>query len=243
MKPYLSVVIPAYNEEDNIKKGAPQAVLTYLKKQKYSWELIFVDDGSKDNTAQALAQFEKKGTNIHLIKNPHQGKAGTVITGMLGSHGEIVLFTDMDQATPINQIEKFFPFFEEGYDVVIGSRHGRKGAPLIRKLMAFGFAFLRNIILGLPFSDTQCGFKAFKNEVVQEVFTNLKIHGKRQEISGAAVTAGFDIEVLYLVKKLGFKIAEVPVVWEYKGTGRVNPIKDSIAGIAGMLAVRKAYRQ
>lgn len=240
MKPYLSVIIPAYNEEGNIKKGAPDEVLDYLRKQKYQWEVIFVDDGSIDKTAKLLAQFEKKDKRIHLIKNPHQGKAGTVITGMLTANGEIVLFTDMDQATPINQIEKLFPYFEK-YDVVIGSRKGRKGAPLLRKLMAFGFVLLRNILLGLPFSDTQCGFKAFKYGVVQKVFPNLKIHGKRETIQGAAVTAGFDIEVLYLAKKLGFKIAEIPVLWEYKGTGRVNAIRDSLAGIKGILAIKSAY--
>lgn len=241
MKPYLSIIIPAYNEEANIKKDAPGQVFDYLKKQKYTWEVIFVDDGSVDKTADLLAQFEKKDKRIHLIKNSHQGKAGTVITGMLAASGEIVLFSDMDQATPINQIEKFLPYFDK-YDVVIGSRHGRKGAPIIRKLMAFGFAFLRNLLLGLPFSDTQCGFKAFKREVVKKVFPNLKIHGKREKIQGAAVTAGFDIEVLYLAKKLGFKIAEVPVEWEYKGTGRVNALRDSLSGFKGILAVRNAYK-
>lgn len=255
MRPYLSVVIPAYNEEENIKKGAAKEVLNYLRKQKYLWEVIFVDDGSQDETGKLLAKIAKKyssapaGQAVRLIKNPHQGKAATVITGMLAAKGAIVLFTDMDQATPINQLEKFFPYFEnqlpdgsKGYDVVIGSRKGRHGAPLIRKLMAYGFAFLRNLLLGLPFSDTQCGFKAFKREAVAKIFPNLKIYGRKKRIVGAAVTAGFDIEVLYLAKKLGLKTAEVPVEWQYKGTGRVNPLRDSLAGLRGILAVKKAYR-
>lgn len=246
-KIFLSVVIPAYNEEQNIKGGAPDKVLSYLKKQKYSWEAIFVDDGSQDKTASLLEVAAKGGNDvqvrgrIRIIKNPHQGKAATVTTGVLAARGEIILFTDMDQATPISEIEKFLPVFKNGYDVVIGSRNGREGAPLFRKLMAAGFALLRNLILGLPFSDTQCGFKAFTNETVQQIFPNLNIHGPGKEIRGAAVTAGFDTEVLFLAKKGGFKIAEVPVNWHYQKTGRIRILKDSIDGLKGILAIRRVY--
>lgn len=241
MKPYLSVVIPAYNEERNIKRGAPNQVLSYLKRQKYEWEVVFVDDGSTDDTVDLLSKLVQKNEHIRLIRNPHQGKAATVTTGILAAKGEIVLFSDMDQATPIDQISKFLPFFEEGYDVVIGSRAGRRGAPIARKLMAWGFSFLRNVFLGLPFSDTQCGFKAFSQEAVKRIFPNLEIHGLGKSIRGSAVTAGFDIEVLFLAKKLGFKIAEVPVNWHYQKTGHVRIVKDSIDGLRGMLAVRRVH--
>lgn len=241
MKPYLSVVIPAYNEEQNIKRGAPDKVLSYLKKQKYSWEVIFVDDGSQDKTVQLLEAIVKKDKRLRIIKNPHQGKAATVTTGVLAGDGEIVLFTDMDQATPISEIEKLLPFFKNGHDVVIGSRKGREGAPLVRKLMAAGFALLRNFILGLPFSDTQCGFKAFTNKAVRQIFPDLKIHGMGREIHGAAVTAGFDTEVLFLAKRGGFKIAEVPVNWHHQKAGHVRILKDSIDGLKGILAIRRVY--
>lgn len=238
MKPYLSVIVPAYNEEQNIKKGAPQRVLDYLKKQEYSWELIFVDDGSLDRTANLLSEFEKKDTRVHVIRNPHQGKAATVTTGMLAGNGEIILFTDMDQATPINEVEKFIPWYKAGYDIVIGSRSGRRGAPIIRKLMAWGFMALRTLILRLPLKDTQTGFKAFNHSAAQDIFKKLRIFKKAVKIKGAAVKAGFDLEVLYIARKRGYKIKEVSVEWNYQGTMRVHPIRDSLDGLKDLLRIR-----
>lgn len=237
-RPYLSVVIPAYNEGQNIKKGAPEQVLSYLKKQKYLWELVFVDDGSLDNTAQLLEKFQKKDASVRLIRNPHQGKAATVTTGMLSAKGEIILFTDMDQATPLGEVEKILPWFDAGFDVVIGSRSGRKGAPLVRQLMAWGFVVLRTLVLRLPFKDTQTGFKAFTNKAARDIFGKLKIFKRQGRISGAAVKAGFDLEFLYVARKLGFKIKEVPVEWHYQGTMRVNPLKDSLDGLKDLLRIR-----
>jgi dolichyl-phosphate beta-glucosyltransferase len=237
-KPNLSVIIPAYNEEENIVSGAPQRVLEYLQKQKYTWEVIFVDDGSTDKTADMLEKFSKKDKRLKVIRNPHQGKAGTVIKGMLSGNGEIILFTDMDQATPLDQIEKFFPYFKEGFDIVIGSRSGRKGAPLIRKLMAATFVLLRTIVLRLPFKDTQTGFKAFSYEASQDVFRNLIIFGRQNTIKQPAVKAGFDLEFLYVARKRGYKIKEVPVVWNYQGSRRVSAIRDGIDSIKDILRIR-----
>jgi dolichyl-phosphate beta-glucosyltransferase len=234
----LSVIIPAYNEEDNINSGAAERVIEYLNKQKYTWQVIFVDDGSSDKTADLLENFSKKDKRLRVIRNPHQGKAGTVITGMLAGEGEIVLFTDMDQATPLDQIEKFFPYFDEGYDIVIGSRSGRKGAPLIRKLMATTFVILRTIVLRLPFKDTQTGFKAFSHDAAQDVFRNLIIFGKQNTIKQPAVKAGFDLEFLYVARKRGYKIKEVPVVWNYQGSRRVSAIRDGIDSVKDILRIR-----
>lgn len=235
---FLSVVIPAYEEEKNILQGTAEKVFSYLQKQKYSWELIFVDDGSLDNTAKLLEEFTKKDNRIKLIKNPHQGKAATVATGMLAAKGQIVLFTDMDQATPIKEIEKFIPWFEEGYQIAIGSRNGREGAPLVRKLMAFGFVLLRTIILRLPFSDTQIGFKAFSYQATQDIFKSLKIFGKQGRINVPAVKAGFDLEILYTARCKGYKIKEVTVQWHHQGSRRVNPLRDSIDGLKDLLRIR-----
>lgn len=234
----LSVIIPAYNEEENIKNGVVLRVLDYLKKQDYTWEVVFVDDGSSDKTAILLDALSKKEKNIRLIKNPHQGKAATVTTGMIAGRGEIVLFTDMDQATPLNQIEKFFPCFDEGFDIVIGSRTGRKGAPFIRKLMAWIFVILRTIFLRLPFADTQTGFKAFTNAASKDVFKNLIIFGKQGLIKQPAVKAGFDLEFLYVARKRGHKIKEVPVLWNYQGTRRVSAIRDGLDSIKDILRIR-----
>lgn len=234
----LSVVIPAYKEIKNIKSGVLDEVEDYLKLQHYEYEVLIIDDGSPDETVSVAEATIKGKKGFRVIKNPHGGKALTVISGMQMTKGEISVFTDMDQATPINQIEKFFPEFASDVDIVIGSRHGRKGAPFIRKLSAWGFATLRNVILGLPFSDTQCGFKAFNQKAIQEIFPLMESIWKQRSSNGAAVNAGFDIEMLFLAKQKGLKIVELPVEWHYVGTERVQLIKDAFEAIADMLRIR-----
>lgn len=234
----LSVVIPAYNEERNLKKGVLDEVRDYLKGMDFEWEVVIVDDGSEDDTKKVVKKYITKNANFKLLEVLHGGKANAVMTGMLEADGEIVLFTDMDQATPINQWDKFSPKFAGGYDIVIGSRHGRKGAPLLRVLAAWGFSFLRKIILGLPFEDTQCGFKAFNKKVIDKLIPKIKDEWGVVHFQGGAVNAGFDVELLYLAKKYGFKIAEVPVEWKYVDTERVQIIKDAAAAIYDMFRIR-----
>jgi glycosyltransferase involved in cell wall biosynthesis len=238
-KPLFSIIIPSYNEEDNLRNGVLQDVDTYLSKQDYQVEVIIVDDGSKDQSIQLIEDFIENKKNYRLIRNNHGGKAIAVMTGMIESKGEIALFTDMDQATPLREIEKLMPKFEAGYDIVFGSRKGRKGAPAIRKLMAWGFSVLRTILLGLPFKDTQCGFKAFNRESIDKVFKPLLVRWQKHlNKKGAAVNAGFDVETLFLAKKIGFKIAEVPVEWHYVGTERVQAIRDSLDALQDMVKIR-----
>ena len=239
MKVYLSVVIPAYNEEANIRRGVMSGLYDYLKDQKYSWEVLIVDDGSSDDTAKIIADFAKKHKGFRLVRESHGGKGATVIAGMLKASGAIVLFTDMDQSTPIDQVENFFLKFKDGYEVVIGSRKGRPGQSYVRKIMAYGWVILRTLILRLPFKDTQCGFKAFKKESVSKIFKKLQIFNEKSKARGASVTAGFDLEILYIARKLGLKIAEVPVEWyEYGERKQVNPIKDSWEGFRDLMKVR-----
>lgn len=239
MKKYrLTVVIPAYNEVKNLQLGVLEEVYDYLKKQDYSYEVLIVDDGSSDNTADLTLKMIKNKTNFKLIRNPHGGKAKTVMSGMLKAEGEIVVFTDMDQATPLNQIEKFFPKFDEGYDLVIGSREGRRGAPFIRKFAAWGFSLLRGIILGLPFKDTQCGFKAFTKDTINKIIPKIEHEWGVLHTKGGAVNAGFDVEVLYLARKYGFKATEVTVEWNYVDTERVQMFKDALATIYDMFRIR-----
>lgn len=234
----MSVVIPAYNEEENIKKGSLDEVNNFLKRKNFSWEVLVVDDGSIDNTAREVEKFIKKEKGFELVREPHRGKGGTVIAGVLKAKGEIILFCDMDQATPISELSKVLPKFDQGYDVVIGSRTGRKGAPLLRKLMAYGFAFLRTIILRLPYKDTQCGFKAFKKEAAKKIFSRMKVFNDKMIAKEAGVTAGFDLELLYIARKLKLKVAEVEVLWRHKETERINPIKDSWEGFRDLMRVR-----
>lgn len=239
-KMYLSVVIPAYNEETNIRLGALDKVARFLERQSYGWEVIVVNDGSTDATQPLVESFVQDNKGFFLINNHHQGKAASVITGMLAARGDIALFTDLDQATPIQEVDHVLPWFDRGFDIVIGSRNTkREGAPLLRIIMARGFMMLRSLLLGLDgIADTQCGFKAFRRHVAKDIFHRLKLYGKTQEVSGSMVTAGFDIEVLYLAKILRFTIKEVPVEWHYVETRRVNPIKDSWQGFLDIVRIR-----
>ena len=240
MRPYLSVVIPAYNEETNIRLGALDKVARFMDGLSYGWEVLLADDGSTDGTKGLLDEFAHATRGFRVIHNPHQGKAATVITGSLAATGDIVLFTDLDQATPIPEVEKLLPWFGKGFDVVIGSRNSRReGAPFTRIAMARGFMILRSIILGLNgITDTQCGFKAFRRDVLRKVIGRLKLYGEKRAVQGSMVTAGFDIEVLFLAKKLGYKIQEVAVEWHYVETRRVNPIKDSWQGLMDIVRIR-----
>lgn len=234
----LSIVIPAFNEKANIESGTLEQVELFLEKQDYLYEVIVVDDGSRDSTVELVDKYIKHKSKFELVRNDHHGKAIAVMTGMLKARGEIVVFTDMDQATPMSQIDKFFPKFEQGFDVVIGSRHGRKGAPLVRKVSALGFAVLRNLILGLPFSDTQCGFKAFNQVAIERVFPRMLKIWQTNRVIGAAVNAGFDVEALYLAKKYHLQIAEVPVEWHYVGTERVQLIQDAFEAVKDMVRIK-----
>jgi glycosyltransferase involved in cell wall biosynthesis len=234
----LSIIIPAYNEEKNLNKDVLLDVWNYLKDKKYTWEVVLVDDKSTDSTLSFLKRFAESHKGFSVLAEPHRGKGGSVIAGILNAKGEIVLFTDMDQATPLKEIEKFFPKFEDGYDLVIGSRTGRKGAPLIRRVMASGFSILRRVILRLPYKDTQCGFKAFKKDAAKKIFSRLKVFSDKKVKAGAHVTAGFDLEVLYIARKLKLKTAEVNVNWEHRSTERINPIKDSWEGLKDLVKVR-----
>jgi len=238
----LSVVIPSYNEMANLQKGTLDKVLTYLSRQKYDFEVIVVDDGSTDGSREFVEKFAKENKKVRLIEGKHSGKAGAVTTGVLSSKGDYVLFTDMDQATPIEEIEKLLPHIQKGFDVVIGSREGqRKGAPFTRKVMAKGMIVLRSIIVGISdIKDTQCGFKLFTKKAAKDIFAKVdKIHKGFKTIKGSSVTAGFDIEVLFIAESMGYKIKEVNVVWLYVETRRVSPIKDSIEGVADLFRIKR----
>ncbi|MDO8488373.1 MAG: glycosyltransferase [bacterium] len=238
MKPYLSVVISAWNENENLSKRALDKVLGYLHQADFSWELVIVNDGSDDDTGEIIAKAAKKEKGIKLVNNPHMGKAQGLMTGVFQSSGEVILFSDMDQATPIAEFDNLRKCLNEGYDIAIGSRSGRKGAPLYRQVLAFGMVAMRWVVLRLPFRDTQCGFKAFKRPAAEKIFVVLsKIHPPLV-VEGGAVNPGFDVEILYLARKMGLKIAEVQVSWQYENSQRVRFIKDAIAGVNELLLVR-----
>jgi len=169
------------------------------------------------------------------------GKAGAVTIGMLQAKGEYRLFTDMDLATPIEEVNNLLAFSGRGFDVVIGSRSTRReGSPLLRLFISRCQVLLRKTIVGLrEISDTQCGFKMFEGKVAEKLFSKVKdIHHGFKTIHGSNVTSGFDIELLYLAEKMGYSIEEVPVKWLYVETRRVNPIRDSIQGVMDLMQIK-----
>jgi len=203
-----------YNEKENLERGVLDEMMSYLKKQKYSWEVVINDDGSDDNSLELVEKFIKKNEEFKLLKSPHAGKPAGLRTGMKAAKGEIILFTDVDQSTPLKQVEKLLPFFEKDYDVVIGSRGvERKNFPWYRQLMSWGFRVGRQLFLLKGVSDTQCGFKAFRAEVIKKLFPQLQVFKKSEKATGWRVGA-FDVELLFLAQKHGHKIAEVPVAWQ-----------------------------
>jgi hypothetical protein len=159
---------------------------------------------------------------------------------MLEGQGNIVMFTDMDQATPIEEVEKILPFFSQGYDIVIGSRAGRRqGAPFMRQVLSQGFMIIKMIALGIgSIQDTQCGFKAFKREIVRPLFSKLKVNGTGKATKGGNVTASFDLEMLFIARKSKYTVKEVPVRWHYVGTKRVSAIKEAYRGIRDILLLK-----
>lgn len=213
-KPKLSIVIPCYNEEKNLRRGALAEVSAFLKEQPYSAEVIIVNDGSTDASLAMITKFCSRNRTFRFLDNSHGGKAFAIKSGVEKAKGEIVLFADLDQSTPIAEYQKFEPYFKQGFDIVIGSRgQNRKGFSLIRRLASAIFRLLREIILLPNIADTQCGFKAFKNNIAKDLFSRLLIFRKAKETKGWRVGA-FDVELLFIAQKLGLKIAEIKVSWE-----------------------------
>ncbi|MEK7086813.1 MAG: dolichyl-phosphate beta-glucosyltransferase [Patescibacteria group bacterium] len=232
VEPFLSVVIPAYNEEKRIA-GTLKSVFDYLSRQKYFWEVIVVSDGSKDGTAEEVQKFAARHKGFQLIKNlENHGKGYVVRQGMLTAKGERRLFTDADNSTSIEQIENFLPYFEKGYEIVIGSIE-IKGAKIVenaqwyRRALGHYSKLLIRVVAGLwSIHDTQRGFKCFTSKAAEDVFSKTKID-----------RWGFDIEVLALAKRIGYKIKEIPVHWENPGESKVN-LKSYFQVLAELFKIR-----
>ncbi len=216
-KPYLSVVIPAYNEAKRIPLTLID-VDKHLSRQEYSYEIIVVNDGSKDNTADIVRRFSELMPNLSLIDNDkNQGKGAVVAQGMLAAKGNWRLFMDADNSTSVDQFNKMIPFFKEGYGVVFGSRDVEGSQlsppqPFYRRFLGNVGNFIVQILLLPGIWDTQCGFKCFSEESAKKIFSLAKIR-----------RWGFDIEALALAKELGYKMKEMPVVWINDPHSHVKP--------------------
>ena len=205
---YLSIIIPTYNEEKRLP-GTLAEISNYLKNQNYDSEIIVVDGGSKDHTRDIVKEMAEGSGNLKLAETLAAGKGHAVKIGMLEARGDYRIFTDADNSTTIDQIEKMWPEFEAGYHVVIGSRD-IKGAvldppqPFKRRFLGDAFKLYRKIIIGLwDIEDTQCGFKCFTKEAANDIFLRSRVND-----------FAFDPEILLLAKRMGHKIKEIPIVWK-----------------------------
>lgn len=220
MKTFLSVIIPCYNEEKNLKRGVLDEVDDYLQKQKYQSEVIISDDESTDGSQNFIKNYLEKHPRFKLLENKHAGKPFAIRSGIQKAQGKIILFTDMDQSTSIKELDKLLPFFEKGFEVVIGSRgQKREGFSLLRLIGSNVFRLIRQSLLLKNIIDTQCGFKAFRNQIAQDLFSRLLIFKEAKKTQGWKVGA-FDVELLFIAQKKGCQIAEVVVDWKDKDVGK-----------------------
>jgi len=212
---YLSVIIPCFNESENIVRGSLDCLYQYLLTQAFSWEVIVVNDGSSDNSRQLLQEYIE-GKKITFIDMPHGGKPKAIWAGLSRAGGEIVLIADMDQSTPIYEVEKLLPWYMEGFAAVIGSRGSKRaGFSKIRKIGSYVFLKARRVLILKDIIDTQCGFKTFRRHVLLEAFPKLQIMKKDSKPDGWSVSA-YDVELLFIIKRMGYKIKEVVVEWKNK---------------------------
>jgi len=227
-----SVVIPAYNESARIRPTLDE-ILRHVQEQNWDAEILVVNDGSSDDTAQIVREYGKSNPEVLLIENPgNRGKGYSVRNGMLHARGDICLFTDADLSSPITEARKLFEVLAAGADIAIGSRWLRSELQTERQSLlrqAFGriFNMVLRVILGLHFADTQCGFKAFRRDAAQRIFPLQRIE-----------RWGFDPEILFLARRAGLRVEEVPVVWAHSEGTRLNPFRDGIRMFVEVLRIR-----
>ena len=240
----VSVILPNYNELENLKRGVLADIASYFKAESYDFEVVISDDGSTDGSIAYIEEFVRSNPHFHLLKNKHAGKPFALRSGVKLAKGEYVLFTDMDQSTPIDQLDKLIPYTHDGFKVVIGSRGIlRRDSSLLRQLASVIFLLARKIFLLRSIKDTQCGFKLFETNLAKKVFSKMRIFGRGSSATGWKVTA-YDVEMLFLSEMLGEEIQEVRVVWKDEDTSsgkKRNFVKESIEMFLEILRVRINY--
>ncbi|HEY2860791.1 MAG TPA: dolichyl-phosphate beta-glucosyltransferase [Terracidiphilus sp.] len=231
--PRYSIVIPAYNERLRII-GALEAVIACVRQNSWDAEVIVVNDGSTDETADLVRNFAGHAPEVKLMENPsNRGKGYSVRNGIIHARGEIVMFTDADLSAPIEEAERLFAAIEkDGADIAIGSRwlatsRQTHRQPLYRQIFGRCFNALTRAVMRLPYADTQCGFKAFTREAAQTVFQLQTIE-----------RWGFDPEILFIARKRGYKVKEVPVSWAHDARSRISYLRDGIQMLKELAIVR-----
>ena len=232
MDPTYSIVVPAYSESARLGASLDK-ILSYVAQKKWSAEVIVVNDGSRDDTAEIVRRLAKNNPALRLVENPgNRGKGYSVRNGMLQARGGVVVFSDADLSSPIEELPKLLSALNGGADIAIGSRWLQselqtQRQPVHRQIFGRIFNLLLRITLGLHFKDTQCGFKAFQRQAVQKIFPLQRIE-----------RWGFDPEILFLARKFGFHVQEVPVAWAHSGGTRIHPLTDGSRMFWDMLRIR-----
>jgi glycosyltransferase involved in cell wall biosynthesis len=230
--PQYSIVIPAYNEAARIS-NALEAVVGCIRQRGWSAEVVVVDDGSRDQTAELVRAFAANAPEVRMLENPgNRGKGYSVRHGIIQSLGEVVMFTDADLSAPIEEAEDLFTAIAGGADIAIGSRWLERTRqtirqPLYRQIFGRCFNAVTHVVMGLPYADTQCGFKAFTRAAAQTIFQLQTIE-----------RWGFDPEILFIARKRGYRVDEVPVSWAHDERTRISYLKDGIRMLEDIAIVR-----
>lgn len=234
---YMSIILPAYNEENRLGPTLTR-IGEYLDTKEWTAEIIVVDDGSKDGTVDLVEEWMKKDERIKLVRNPeNKGKGFSVRNGMLRAKGRYRLFSDSDLSTPIEELDKLLSYIGGRTDVTIGSRSiegsdVQVSQALYRMLMGRIFNLIVRILFQTKMRDTQCGFKLFTRKAAEDVFPKAVVN-----------RFGFDVEVLFLAEKLGYKVQEVPVVWINSEESKVSAVRDSIGMFIDLFRIRLRLRK
>jgi glycosyltransferase involved in cell wall biosynthesis len=230
LSPLLSIIIPAYNEEKRLPQSL-KTVLNFLDGQDFEAEVIVVDNGSVDRTADIVKDLSKENQNLKLYQEQIAGKGLAVRRGMLESTGEFRFICDADLAMPIEEVLRFLPPEQMNYDIAIGSREApgavRYDEPSYRHFIGRVFNNIVRIMAVPGFMDTQCGFKCFRGEIADDLF-------KVQLLDGWT----FDVEVLFIAQRRGYRIVEVPINWYYFPGSRIHVVRDSINMFLDLFKIR-----
>lgn len=225
-------MIPAYNESVRLQPTL-HALLRHIQEQNWDAEILVVNDGSTDDTAQIVREYGKLHPQVLLVENPgNRGKGFSVRNGMLHARGDICLFSDADLSSPITEAQKLFDAIAQGADIAIGSRWLRaelqtERQPLYRQAFGRIYNLALRILLGLRFADTQCGFKAFRRDAAQRIFPLQRIE-----------RWGFDPEILFLARRAGLRVEEVPVLWAHSEGTRLHPFRDGLRMFLEVIRIR-----
>ena len=230
MSTFLSIIIPAYNEENRLPKSLGQ-VLRFLEGQSFTSEVIVVENGSADNTLDVAQEFAQKHANVRVIKSDQRGKGLAIQRGVKEAKGEYLFMCDADLSMPIEEISKFFPPKLNKVDVAIGSREApgavRYNEPPYRHITGRVFNTLIHWLVLPGLQDTQCGFKCIRADIARDIFP-------RQTLTGWA----FDVELLYIARRHGYQIVEIPIDWYFNADSKISVIRDSLRMFLDLLRIR-----